>query len=200
MTARTPETHIRAAHKLLAQMAARSHVAPKRLVEPGPTDEELQLIFKAAESAPNHGRIRSWRFVTVSIEKRVDLGDAFVDALVSRDPLAEKDQIAAAHDKALRAPCLLLAVVSDEPSDPHIPKSERLLSMGCAIQNMLLMAHTLAIGSGITSGQAMNDKAIRTLFGLETYEEAICFLNFGTTLSLKPARLRPAYSSFVSTF
>ncbi len=198
MTATTPETRIGAAHNLLAQMSSRSHVAPKRLVDPGPTNEELQLIFKAAESAPDHGRIRPWRFVTVSIEKRVALGDAFVEALLRRDLLADEAQIAAAHDKALRAPCLLLAAVSFKQSNPYIPKSERLLSMGCAIQNMLLMAQALTIGSGITSGQAMNDAAIRTLFGLQTYEEAICFLNFGTTLSSKPSRPRPTYSSFVS--
>ena len=199
MTGTSKDTHIAAAQSLLTQMSARGHVAPKRLGDPGPTDGELGLIFKAAQSAPDHGRIRPWRFIIVSVEKRVALGNAFVEALLRRDPSADQDQIAAAHDKALRAPCLLLAVVSEAPSDPPVPRSERLLSLGCAIQNMLLMAQTLVIGSGVTSGQAMNDAAIRSLFGLQAHEEGICFLNFGTTLSSKPARPRPAYGSFVST-
>ena len=42
----------RLADLLLAQMQARSHVAPKRLTTPGPSLEELNLIFSAAAQAP----------------------------------------------------------------------------------------------------------------------------------------------------
>jgi hypothetical protein len=51
MTSIAKYTYIAAAQILLTQMSARSHVAPKRLVDPGPTSGELELIFKAAESS-----------------------------------------------------------------------------------------------------------------------------------------------------
>ncbi len=184
---------------LLLQMTARRNVAPKRLVEPGPTEEQLNLIFRAASNAPDHGRLQPWRFILVPHSKRAELGNAFVKALKQRDSNPSQDQIAAAYEKAFRAPCLMIAVISSLPSEPAVPLNERLISLGCAMQNMLLMAETLAIGSGITSGQAMNAQSIRDLFFFTEHEEGICFVNFGTVSSRKPARPRAPPSSFVST-
>jgi len=184
---------------LLLQMTARRNVAPKRLVEPGPTEEQLNLIFRAASHAPDHERIQPWRFIVVPKNKRANLGEAFVQALKHRAPNASQVQIDAAYEKALRAPCLMIAIISGLPSEPAVPLNERLISLGCAIQNMLLMAETLAIGSGITSGQAMNAQSIRDLFFLTAHEEGVCFLNFGTVSSRKPARPRAPPSAFVTT-
>jgi nitroreductase len=187
-----------ASMNLLLQMTARRNVAPKRLVEPGPNEEQLNLIFRAASNAPDHERIQPWRFIVVPHNKRANLANAFVQALKHRDPNASQEQIDAAHEKAFRAPCLIMAVISDLPSEPHVPLNERLISLGCAIQNMLLMSETLAIGSGITSGKAMNSQSIRDLFYLADHEESVCFLNFGTVSSRKPARPRASPSAFVS--
>jgi len=199
MTVFAPETDDRAANQLLACMSARQHVAPKRLIAPGPSEDALALLFQAAASAPDHGRIQPWRFVIVPAAKRAALGAAFVQALLRRDPGADADQMAAAQEKALRAPCLVFAVLSNAPCHPPVPQSERLLSLGCAIQNMLLMAQALSIGSGISSGKAMNDPAIRQLFALQDVEDGICFLSFGTILARKPARARRDYTAFVTT-
>lgn len=187
------------ASDLLEQMRQRHNVAPKRLVSPGPDAEQLHQIFHAASHAPDHGRIQPWRFILVPDKHRANLGDAFVQALHLRDPHASPDDIEAAHEKAFRAPCLMLALISSLPSDPPVPMAERLISLGCAIQNMLLMAQTLSLGSGITSGQAMNAPSIRKLFALADHEEGICFLNFGTIASHKPARHRADPSEFVSS-
>ncbi len=187
-----------AAAALLQHMDARHHVAPKRLVAPGPSNAELEAIFSAAQSAPDHGRIQPWRFVQVPDDRRAALGEAFVAALLRRDPQATPEQIEAAHEKALRAPCLMLAVVSDKACEPPVPLAERLVSLGCAIQNMLLMVQALGLGSGLTSGQAMGDPAVRLLFGLQDHEQAVCFLNIGTIQSTKPPRPRAGPSSFVS--
>lgn len=188
-----------AAATLLQWMAQRQHVAPKRLMAPGPSAAQLALIFQAASHAPDHGRLQPWRFVLVPESARAALGDAFVQALLLRDPHAREDDVAAAHEKAFRAPCLMLALVDQRPSDPQVPLSERLISLGCAIQNMLLMAQALSVGSGITSGQALNAPSLRQLFALNEHEEGICFLNFGTVAAHKPARPRAQPSAFVSS-
>ena len=185
------------AEVLLAQMCARSHVAPKRLEAPGPTADELELIFKAAAQAPDHGRIQPWRFIVVPTDQREALGHAFVQALQARDASASPVELATAYEKAFRAPCLVLAVVSHEPSEPKVPMHERLISLGCAIQNMLLMAQALSIGSGITSGQSMNASSIRELFKLSEQEEGICYVAFGQVSAHKVKTQRPNTSAFV---
>jgi len=187
-----------AAEALLAQMRARTHVAPKRLEAPGPDAQALDFIFSAAGQAPDHGRIQPWRFIVVPPEKREALGHAFAQALQARDANASPTELETAYEKAFRAPCLVLAVVSHASSEPQVPVHERLISLGCAIQNMLLMAQTLAIGSGITSGQSMNASSIRELFKLHPNEESVCYLAFGHVTAHKPQRTRSEATSFVS--
>jgi nitroreductase len=188
-----------AAEALLAQMCARTHVAPKRLVAPGPTAEELNLIFTAAAQAPNHGNIQPWRFILVPREKRAALGQAFLQALQERDANASKAELNMAFEKAFRAPCLMLAIVNQVPTEPQIAAHERQIALGCAIQNMLLMAQTLSIGSGITSGQAMNSRFVREVFRLTPNEEAMCYLTFGQVMTYKSKRKRADVSEIVSS-
>ena len=188
-----------AAKALLAQMCARSHVAPKRLVAPGPTAEELDLIFTAAAQAPDHGNIQPWRFILVPQEKRAALGKAFLQALQERDANASETELNISFEKAFRAPCLILAVVNQGPTEPEIPKHERQIALGCAIQNMLLMAQALSIGSGITSGQAMNSRFVREVFRLSPNEEAMCYLTFGQVTAYKAKRKRLDVAEIVST-
>ncbi len=195
----TTKTTQQTPSNLLELMAARKNIAPKRLVSPGPDLHQLELIFKAASHAPDHGQLNPWRFITVPDSKRNALGSAFVAALKTRDSTATQEQIDASYSKAFRAPCIVFSTLNLEQSNPQIPKAERLISLGCAIQNMLLMAKSLNIGSGITSGQAVNSKYLRELFSLSELEEGICFLNFGTIESEKPNRSRPNPSSFVSS-
>jgi nitroreductase len=187
-----------AAKALLAQMCARSHVAPKRLVAPGPTAEELDLIFTAAAQAPDHGNIQPWRFILVPQEKRAALGKAFLQALQERDANASETELNISFEKAFRAPCLILAVVNQGPTEPEIPKHERQIALGCAIQNMLLMAQALSIGSGITSGQAMNSFFVREIFRLTSTEQAMCYLTFGKVTAIKSKRKRADASDMVS--
>jgi len=64
---------------------------------------------------------------------------------------------------------------------------------------MLLMAQTLSIGSGITSGQAMNSRFAREVFRLTPNEEAMCYLTFGQVMTHKTKRTRADVSEIVSS-
>lgn len=159
----------------------------------------MQEIFQAAASAPDHGLVQPWRFVLVPQHRRAELAEVFALALIDRDPGATLEQIESAREKAHRAPCLLLAVARLGPCEPPIPKIERMVSVGCAIQNMLLMAHSHSFGSSLTSGQAMRSPRMRELFALADGEEAVCFVNIGTVAKRKPARLHPNPDTFVTS-
>ena len=93
---------------------------------------------------------------------RCALADVFAEALRERDDAASEEQLAQAREKAFRAPLLMLAVVRTGSLNSEIPPHERLLSAGCAIQNMLLMATAMGFGSALTSGKAMQSVALRT--------------------------------------
>lgn len=182
---------------------ARRTVRPRHLHAPGPDDEQLAHIVRAAAAAPDHGELRPWRFVLVTPASRPALAEAFERALVQRDPLATATQREQAREKAFRAPTLLLAIVRlarpDAADAADIPDDERLVSAGCAIQNMLLMATSLGFGSALTSGKAMASAVLANLFSVTAQEQAVCFVSLGTAAKRKPARVRPDPASFVRT-
>lgn len=180
-------------------IVARQHVSPARLGLPAPDASALERIFSAAAAAPDHARLTPWRFVLIPHDKRRLLAEAFTLALMVLDPKASADQIAMAEEKAYRAPLLMLCIGKLGPCEPPIPPLERMISMGAAIQNMLLAARAMGFDSSITSGRAIVSQHIRELFALLDGEEAICFLNFGTTSTRRLHRVRPVPSAFVST-
>ena len=184
---------------LLSQLLqSRQTILPKRLMAPGPDAEQLALILGAAAHAPDHGQLLPWRLVVIAEGERVALGTAFADALAARDAAALPEQLQQARDKALRAPLLLMLVVEDERGDAEIDLLERVISAGCAVQNMLLMATALGFASALTSGKALKSSSLRTLFGLQPREHAICFLSVGTAQRAKAARVRPTPDQYVS--
>ena len=182
-----------------ALLQARQTVLPKRLGQPGPSAAQLQAILAAAAHAPDHGCLLPWRFVLVPQAARAALGDAFAQALRERDPQATAEQQEQAREKAFRAPLLLLLVVDERGGDAAIPPGERLLSAGCAVQNLLLMATALGFGSALTSGKALQSQALRGLFALGEGERAQCFVSVGTVQSRKSARVRPGVAQYVAT-
>jgi len=182
-----------------ALIHSRQNISPKRLTEPGPSPRQLAQLFDAAAAAPDHGLLRPWRFIIIPQDRRALLAEVFALALVDRDPDAAPSQIEQAREKAHRAPLLMLAVAQLGPVEPDIPALERMLSLGCAIQNMLLLARGMGFGAGLTSGQAIRSARMRTLFSLAEGEQPACFINIGTESKHKPQRPRPGPGEFVST-
>lgn len=182
-----------------ALIQTRQTILPKRLGEPGPDAAQTQAILAAAAHAPDHHELLPWRFVIVPGTARARLGDAFAAALLGRDAQATPQQLEQARAKAFRAPLLLLAVVRLRDTDDGIEPHERIASAGCALQNMLLMAHALGFGAALTSGKALGSAPLRRLFGLTEDEQALCFVNVGSVARARPVRTRPRVAQYVST-
>lgn len=182
----------------LRLIQSRRNVSPRRLVEPGPTQQQLSGILSAAAAAPDHGLQMPWRFVVVPVDKRHVLAEAFALALIDRDPGATLEQMEAAREKAFRAPFLMLAIVRLGAADQAIPTAERLVSLGCAVQNVLLAATAAGFGSGLTSGQSMASPRLSSVCGVAEAEQLVCCVNIGTVSQTKTSRIRPDVSAFVS--
>jgi nitroreductase len=193
-----------------AVIHSRRNVLPRHLVEPGPTPAQLQEILGAAAAAPDHRQLLPWRFVIVPAAQRARLGGAFALALAERDASATPEQLEQAREKAHRAPVLLLAIARlagvtllpqgtpPRPRDAEVGDAERLVSLGCAIQNIMLCAHAAGFGTGLTSGQALGSTPLRALFGLKADEIAVCCINIGSVRKKPTQRLRPALGDYLS--
>ena len=181
-------------------MATRQTILPKRLIEPGPSSLEIEKLFLAASTAPDHDLINPLRFLVIPAHKREDLGELFAQPLSERDPRATDEQLEQARDKARRSPLLMVLIVDAAKGDPEIDMHERVLSAGCAVQNFMLLANAMGYGTGLTSGKALKAQSFRSGLQLNRSEHAICFLNVGTVSSRKPFKPRPEVQQFVQVW
>ena len=95
---------------LIEFLIQRQSTPAKYLIEPAPSHEELQQLMAAAESAPDHGALKPWRFMVISGSARDALGHLFVQALLQRAPETELALQERERERALRAPMLIAAI------------------------------------------------------------------------------------------
>ena len=152
--------------------------APK-LTEPGPDSVQMEAFFRAAMRAPDHARLRPWRFITINDKRREAFGLLLEECLMARTPDAD----AAAREKARKAPLRapqLVVVVARLSEHPKVPAIEQRLSAGCAAQAILLAAEASGFAGVWRTGAAAFDRAVMNGLGLANNEEIVGFLYLGS--------------------
>jgi nitroreductase len=173
-----------------------SRASIKSVGEPGPDDAELRTIFEAAVRAPDHGRLRPWRFFVVRGDARERLGELFAAGVKRREPGATEGQIGREREKPLRAP-VTIAVVAKIVAGHKIPEIEQELSVGAAAMNILNATHALGFAAKWVTGANCYDPEFKREFGLDSTDGLIGFIHIGTA-SEKPAPgERPDPAEFV---
>lgn len=170
-----------------------------RLVAPAPAGEVLQRIFRAALRAPDHGRLRPWRFLVVEGEDRNLLGEAMARAMAAHDPASDAAALAKLRANPLRAPLLVLPV-AHLAAHPKVPESEQLLSVACAAQNILLAAHAAGFGGMWRSGAVTYTEALHRELGLAANEWLLGFLYLGTPEGAPKPADQPALAEHVRSW
>lgn len=187
-----------AQNDIVDAILTRHSVSPKRVVEPGPTADQLRTLMAAAAAAPDHGKLRPWRFVEFPNVSRAALADVFEAALLERLPNADPHALSRAREKASRAPLLLGLVLklNRTAEVPHV--DDQMVSGGAALQNVLLTAHSMGFGARALSGQAVRTTAFRTALNLTDDETFVCFIAIGTATSAPRRNLRPVPESLLT--
>ncbi|MCX4721183.1 nitroreductase family protein [Streptomyces virginiae] len=153
-----------------------------RLTGPAPDDAELEVLLKAAMTAPDHGRLLPWRLVTLRGEDRVGLGRCLA-GLAADDPGARERAAA----KPLRAP-LLLAIVFSPVEHPKVQRWEQLAATAAVVHTLSLLLHDRGYASIWRTGPATEDSGVRGLHGLGPGEQLLGWLYAGTSMVAAPPR------------
>lgn len=164
------------------------------LQDPAPQGAALDLILRAGLRAPDHGRLRPWRFVTIRGEARIAFGECLAAAAAKRDPEAAAALGERARAWVRRTP--LLIAVGAIVKEGKIPESEQLLSAGAAAMNMLNAAHLQGYGAMWVTGPNAYDPNVNALLGFEAPSRLVGFLTIGTNAAAPtPALPRPELSA-----
>jgi len=150
-----------------------------QLGEPGPSPEHLERILSAGIHAPDHGRLKPWRFVVIEGEARDRLGDAMAAVRLKEAPQAGAAELDAIRQKARRAPTIVVAAAAVTQGG-KIPEIEQVISVGTGVQNMCLAAHALGYGAMWKTGGPAYDPQVKDSLGLGVGDHIVAFLYLGT--------------------
>jgi nitroreductase len=175
----------------LQAILTRVTVPPVKLGEPAPDDAALGRMLEAAAAAPDHGKLRPWRFLVVRGAGRDRLGALFAEALLAERPGTSAAEIEKQRTAPLRAPLIVVAVASVDPNHPKIPAWEQQASVACAVQNLLLAAHALGFAGKWATGGNAASPGVRRGLGLAADETIAGLLYIGTAREPQPVPPRP---------
>jgi nitroreductase len=172
----------------------RQSTPAQALTEPAPDEKQLRQILKTALSAPDHGRLHPYRFLSIRGEARNRLSEIFGEATLRREPDVEPAYLRKQKEKPLRSP-LIVVVVAQLIDSPKIPEIEQMLSAGAAAHNVLLAANALGFGSIWLTGANAYDPYVRGELGLGDNERIVGFIYIGTPTVDLPPRPIPEVST-----
>ena len=170
-----------------------------KLEAPGPTDAELDQMFAGAVRAPDHGRLRPWRFVVIPTEQRARFGEVMAASMSRRDPEVSDEALQRERDKAMRAPLIVVAAGHIQKGH-RIPEIEQLASAVAAAQTIMLAAPALGYGAMWKTGDAAYDPAVKQELGLDPADDIVGFLYIGTRIGAVSPAARPSAREHVSVW
>ena len=166
------------------------------LTDPAPAGPELDRILEAGLRAPDHGRLRPWRFILIRGAARQRWAETIDAALKARDPEAPEAAIEKQRRRALETP-LIIALGAKLRQGHKIPEIEQMLSVGAAAMNMLNAVHALGYGGvWLTGGNAYDPRVVEAL-GLDPSDKLAGFLFVGTVREPPLALPRPKLEDHV---
>ena len=158
---------------LLTRRSART------LTEPAPDARALELIFASAVRAPDHGRLRPWRFVVMRAAARARFGELLAAHLKRAHPHSDEETLRRERLKALRAPLIVAVAACCNPT-VKIPVIEQMLSAAAAAHAMMLAAYALGFGAMWKTGGPAYDAEVKTALGLQADDAIVGFVYLGS--------------------
>ena len=180
--------------------ALNTRTTAKTYGENAPSKEDLATVLQAAVRAPDHGRLRPWRFMLVEGNQRRKLGDLLAASAQRRVPGLSEGDLQRERDKALRAPLIIIVACRIVPGT-KIPAIEQILAAGSAAQNILLALHALGYAAAWKTGEAAYDTEVKRALGFAADDHLVGFIYTGggmgaTFGSGKPASVQDAMLDF----
>jgi nitroreductase len=150
----------------------------KRLKADALPRETIEKLLSAGAQAPNHHKVRPWRFVVLTGDGRKKLGDVMSASFLDRNPGTPTEGVEKIRATPLNAP-LVIAVAADMPAEPKIIEIENVSAAAAACQNILLAAHALGLGAKWKTGEWARDAKVKEFLGFAADQHIVGFIYVG---------------------
>mgnify|MGYP003362765649 CR=1 FL=1 len=165
-----------------------SRFSTDALVQPAPDAAQLERILSAAMCAPDHGRLRPWRYVVIRDEARARAAELVVASMKRLDPEVAEAKIEKRRGRFSTMP-LVIALGMHLRPDHKIPLIEQEMAVAAAAMNVLNALHFTGFGAVWVSGDVTYDPQLAAELGFEAPHRLAGFLFVGTPgPDARPAR------------
>jgi nitroreductase len=183
--------------------ALTTRATAKTYGDTAPSREHLAQVLQCAVRAPDHGRLRPWRFMLIEGDQRRQFGGLLAASALRRVPGLSASDLQRERDKALRAPLIILVACRVVPGT-KVPAIEQVLAAGAATQNILLALHALGYAAAWKTGEAAYDAEVKQALGLAADDHIVGLVYTGggsgaTYATGKPASAQDAMLDFPGT-
>ena len=151
---------------------------------PAPTHAQISSAIGCAATAPDHKKLRPWRFIVTQGAARHEFGLALLKAAQAQavkdgEVLSEKT-IKKTQEMPLRAP-VIITVVTQIQAHKKVPAFEQMLSAGAAVQNLILALKAQGFSTVWRTGLLCNEPAVKEYFGVGPDDYVTAFVYTGTS-------------------
>ncbi len=155
-----------------------NRVSARKLSEPYPSTEEMEIVYKAALRAPDHAWLRTSSFIEVKDEGLKKLSNIFFDFGKTIPDLS--DEVLNKYKNApFRAPMIVI-LVNTYKEHPKVPAIEQKLSTAAAAQNIMLALNAMNYSCIWRTGKMAFNEIICRELGLNKNQEILGYLYIGT--------------------
>lgn len=138
----------------------------------------IEKLLDAAVQAPNHYKVRPWRFVVLTGKGLRALGDVMAASFQDRIPDQPPEVVDKTRALPLRAP-LIIAVGVDKPGEPKVSEIENIVAAAAACQNLLLAAQAEGLAVKWRTGEWALEGRVKEYLGFQPDQHLIAFLYIG---------------------
>jgi nitroreductase len=135
--------------------------------------ETVLKILHAANDAPSAMNLQQWEFIVASGERIRQLGKSYEET--SAYPPGSEFRLFA---KAYGGAPLVIALVTNATDDPALRKAN-IESVSAAMENLVLAAAALSLGTCWMTGPLRDERGIRAILGIPDSKEIIALTPLG---------------------
>lgn len=152
--------------------------------------EDIRTMLDAAVLAPNHKMTQPWSFAVLGRLSRKSYGE--IRAALK---LREEIDVAGAQEKRDKiiaetaAVPAVVVVMQKLEGDAH-RKREDYAAVFMAVQNILLVATSMGLGSKVHTGEVLNAPPMRELVKAEDNEQIVAIIHLGEPAEEMKAKVR----------
>ncbi len=185
--------------KLINWLESRRSVV--KLIEPAPSQEQLLDAIHCAMTAPDHKKLKPWRFIVTAGDARLSLAEALLASAIAQaqraGELVDEKTRCKTLNMPLRAP-VIITVVTQMRYHEKVPHFEQMLSAGACIQNLILALQAQGFASVWRTGLLANEAEIKRYFNVGAEDYIAGFIYVGTPASPVPTRQKLSVDEYVT--